>query len=498
MKLNVMFVPHPPIIMESVGGQDSYRAQCTIEGMTLLAKKVADIKPETIIFISPHGNSFSNGTCILGEDILSGDFSQFGHSEISFSKSVNMNISKKIYDSFEDRGLVTIFMDKQLASTYGVKASLDHGAMVPMFFIDQFYGDYKIVHITPGHTPLEENYFLGKLIKDVVDEVTFDNPSKVLLVASGDLSHALSDSGPYAFHQSGPVFDQVMKESIQKGDPLTLMNLSNRFIEDAAQCGLRSYLMGFGYFDGIPYDSKVISYEGPFGVGYLTGFLESRDKMVSHSLTGNKGIHEGVSFMESIKEMAKNKYVQRISKEDDYIRLARKTIEHYVRTSRRVIMGESIMESDFSSGFLSEAYSDQAGVFVSLHKDGKLRGCIGTTQASSESIFEEIIYNAISACSSDPRFHPVEEKELESLEISVDILKASEPISSMDSLDVKKYGLIVEQGFKRGLLLPNLDGIDSVDEQVSIAKQKAGIVTGKVDLYRFEVIRHQVLDEVLN
>ena len=484
-------MPHPPIVIESIGGADRDKARCTIEGMTMLAKKAASLKPETIIFISPHGNSFSNGTCILGDLELEGDFSQFGHSEIRFNKEVNMNLTNKIYDCFEDRHFTSVLLNEELAKSYRVKAHLDHGVMVPMYFIDQYYTDYNIVHLTPGQTPLEENYYLGKLIKDMVDDYTFDNPTKVLVVASGDLSHALHDSGPYAFHPQGPMFDELVKKAIETVDPVELIKLKNSFVQDAAQCGLRSFIMGFGFMDGLDIESKVISYEGPFGVGYLTGYLECESTLISDSLTHNRGEVKGnnqISKIETIQDIVNNRYSQRIAKEDDYIKLARKSVEHYVHHHTKYMMEKD----QFTNGFIDEAGHHKAGVFVSLHKDGKLRGCIGTTEATATNIIEEIIYNGISACSSDPRFHPVEEDELKDLEISVDVLGAYEGIETMNELDIKSYGVIVEQGYKRGLLLPNLDGIASIAEQVSIAKQKAGIVSGKVKLYRFEVVRHEV------
>ncbi len=496
MNINVFFMPHPPIILDAIGGDEREKARCTIEGMIMLGKKVSKIKPETIVFITPHGNSFSNGTCILGDEVLKGDFAQFGHSEINFEKKVNTKLSNMIYDCFEARNFVCVMMDKKLAESYNIKANLDHGVMVPMYFIDQFYTNYNIVHITPGNTPLEENYFLGKLVKDMVDEYTNENPTKILIVASGDLSHVLLDSGPYAYNENGHMFDKTVKKSIIDKEPLTLLQLNHKFIEEAAQCGLRSYIMGFGYFDGLKYESKVISYEGPFGVGYLTGFLECANGIVSHSLTNNRGELKGntnLSHIDTIQGIINNRYNQRIVKEDDYIKLARKSIEHYVHQHTKFdVKKAEHHDKIFSKGFLDDAMNKRAGAFVSIHKEDKLRGCIGTTEPTSPNLVDEIIYNAISACSSDPRFHPVEVDELKDLEISVDILSPYESIDSMNELNINKYGVIVEQGFKRGLLLPNLDGINSVDEQVSIAKQKAGIVNGKIKLYRFEVVRHEI------
>ena len=136
-------------------------------------------------------------------------------------------------------------------------------------------------------------------------------------------------------------------------------------------------------------------------------------------------------------------------------------------------------------------YDSRAGVFVSIKKEGRLRGCIGTIQAVQKSIAEEIIENAVSAAVKDPRFYPVEQDELDKLTISVDVLGATEAIDSMDKLDVKRYGVVVTKGYRRGLLLPNLSGVDTAEEQVAIAKQKAGIrEEEEAELERFEVVRH--------
>ncbi|MBN2222769.1 MAG: AmmeMemoRadiSam system protein A, partial [Vallitaleaceae bacterium] len=343
------------------------------------------------------------------------------------------------------------------------------------------YKDYQMVHITPGQTPLEENYLLGKAIKKVMELQEQNHPSKVLLLCSGDLSHALSDDGPYVYHKSGPYFDEKIKEIIEKNDPLEFFRLNKKRIQEASQCGLRSFVMGFGYVDGLYTNTKVVSYEGPFGVGYLTGFIES-----SEVITGSD--EKENSVLPTIFDYLEEEYERRIAKEDDFIRLARKSIETYVRTGRKL----DIDEAEFSADFLRVAKEMRKGVFVSIHKDEQLRGCIGTIEASNSCLLEEILYNSISACSHDPRFHPVEEEELRDLVINVDILEEAEPIDSYTQLDPKKYGVIVTQGYKRGLLLPNLPDILDVHMQLDIAKQKAGITGGKVELARFEVTRHEI------
>ncbi len=166
--------------------------------------------------------------------------------------------------------------------------------------------------------------------------------------------------------------------------------------------------------------------------------------------------------------------------EHPLVQLARQTIETYVRTHRSV---ESPSE-------LTPEMTEQAGVFVSLHENGELRGCIGTFGPTAPNVAQEIIQNAISSATRDPRFAPVTVAELPHLEINVDVLTAPEPIQGPDELDPKRYGVIVEAGRRRGLLLPDLEGVDSVAYQIEIAKRKAGIGLGEpVKLYRFEVRR---------
>ena len=129
---------------------------------------------------------------------------------------------------------------------------------------------------------------------------------------------------------------------------------------------------------------------------------------------------------------------------------------------------------------------------MSIHKQGRLRGCIGTIAPTQSSLAEEIIRNAVSAAAHDPRFDPIRPEELPWLEINVDVLGEAEDIASESELDVKRYGVIVSSGPKRGLLLPDLDGVDTVDEQVDIAMKKGGISPReKITLERFEVIRHR-------
>lgn len=163
------------------------------------------------------------------------------------------------------------------------------------------------------------------------------------------------------------------------------------------------------------------------------------------------------------------------------VKLAKETVEKYIREG--VIKSPPVV--------LTDEMKEKTGVFVSLKKKGKLRGCIGTFTPSTGNVAEEIIQNAISASTRDPRFPPVSEEELNEIEYSVDVLSEPERVNSPEELDPKKYGVIVKKDWRKGLLLPDLEGVDTVEEQISIAKQKAGIGPEEdIELWRFQVKRY--------
>jgi len=168
--------------------------------------------------------------------------------------------------------------------------------------------------------------------------------------------------------------------------------------------------------------------------------------------------------------------------EHPLVQLARKTIETYLKEDKIISPPEE----------LTPEMKEKAGVFVSLHRHGQLRGCIGTFVPTTENVAQEVIRNAIESSTRDPRFPPLTEEELEDLEISVDVLSEPEPVSSIADLDPKKYGVIVKSGWRRGLLLPDLEGVDTPEEQIAICRRKAGIGEDEpIELFRFKVRRYR-------
>lgn len=472
--LGLAISPHPPIIIPEIGEGREKQAQKTINGMDKMAKTVARKKPQTIVVITPHGNLFTDGISILEARELVGDMGDFGRSDIRLKKSVNVDLLEKLSNRFEEMKIPSVFINNSLGQRYNAKLTIDHGAFIPLYYIDKYWDNYEIIHITIGMLSPMELYSIGKVIADTIE----DSKYRTIVLASGDMSHRLIDEGPYDYNPMGKVFDDKVVDAISTGDVETIVNMPKNIYEPAGECGLRPFVMALGFFDGYELESEVFSYEGPFGVGYMTAFVDAKGK-------------EKPSLIEKEKKKIENEYQRKRREESPFIALARASIENWVKSGKGMSF-DDWKETISDKTWTNYVEENRAGAFVSIHKNDQLRGCIGTIEATQENMAQEIIRNAIQASSSDSRFNPIEQSELIALDIKVDILDEIEPIEGMKQLDIKKYGVIVESGYKRGLLLPNLEGVNSVEEQVSISMRKAGITPGEeYKLYRFQVTRYE-------
>lgn len=437
-------MPHPPIIIPRIGRGEEKRVQSTIDALYTCSKEIKDKAPDTIVLITPHGPVFQDAVVVMMDDTLKGDMMRFGGYDIKLAFENNMELGRKILELARNRDVSCMGMDSKVAKSYGVSTALDWGALVPLYFVTNEYAQFKLVHITISFLQFEELYRFGTAIGEAVSHHGED----VVIIASGDLSHKLTEDGPYGFHPAGPKLDRAIIDHLGRGDVKGLMNLDTNLIEEGGECGLRSIIMGLGALDGKELKPRILSYEGPFGVGYGVASIEGVDG------AGNP-----------------------------YINLARRALETYVKTG-------DVIEPDCN--LPREMIDRQAGVFVTIKAHGQLRGCIGTIGPTEENIAKEIIQNAISAGTKDPRFYPVGEDELSHLKYSVDILDEPEPIESIDSLDTREYGVIVKKGTRRGLLLPNLEGVDTPEKQVAIALDKAGIGPDeRYKMERFRVTRYE-------
>lgn len=453
-------VPHPPLIIPDIGRGEEKKIIKTVDAYEAVAREIARIEPDTIVLATPHSVMYADYIHISPGSGAGGDFGRFGATQVSFQKEYDTELIAALSDMAEEGGVH--------AGTLGEKdPALDHGAMVPLWFIDRHYTDYRLVRVSISGQPLIAHYHFGQRVARAAKRLG----RRIVFVASGDLSHKLTPDGPYGFASEGPVFDTQVTEAMKRGDFMAFLRFGESFCEAAGECGLRSFIEMAGALDGQAVRSDFRSYEGPFGVGYA---------VCGYAVTGRD---ESRRFAQEYEAEQARQLADAKSGEDAYVKLARLSLETYVKTGRRAAVPQDLPE---------DMTERRTGVFVSLKKDGRLRGCIGTISATQSSVAGEILNNAVSAGTGDPRFDPVEADELDALVYSVDVLGDAEPIESMDELDAKRYGVIVTKGHRRGLLLPNLEGVDTPRQQVDIALQKAGIGKNeKYEMERFEVVRHK-------
>lgn len=256
--------PHPPIIVEEIGRGEEIKAKETVKGCQALAKDIAHISPNTIIVITPHGPLFRDAISISTEENLIGNFRNFGNRNLNFEFENNVQLVNKIVERAHKENIIMAEIDKDFAKTYNIDLKLDHGTLVPLYFVNKEYKDFKLVHITYGLLSPQELFKFGKIIQSAVLELE----EETIMIASGDLSHKLSNEGPYGYSPYGEQYDKEIINLLAKGDFKSIVDFDLNLCEKAGECALRSLMILAGFLDGFKIESKVLSYEGPFGVGY--------------------------------------------------------------------------------------------------------------------------------------------------------------------------------------------------------------------------------------
>ena len=412
-----VFVPHPPILVPEIGKGQERKCQASLDAYQEISRRLVQAEVETVILVSPHAPLTKEGITLLTEEVVRGNFAQFGAAQLSFSFAC-------------DTRAIAQFQ-KDLSGVVSIQEPMDHGALVPLYFLQKAGWSGQVVLLG---MPLERPEDYGLRMGQILDKL----PGRYALVASGDLSHRLKEDGPYGFDSAGPEFDQAVLKALQR-DTKKLISLPVDLVEKAGECGYRSLRLALAAKEGAP---EVLSYEGPFGVGYMVADLYHSSPLPLW---------------------------------------ARRCLSAYLNNE--------------DPGLLrfpdSPEFAVRRGCFVTLKQNGQLRGCIGTTEPWQENLALEIQHNAMAAGTQDPRFRPVQTDEMDTLSFTVDVLGELEKIAGPEELDPWQYGVVVRQRGKSGLLLPHLEGVDAVSDQISIAKQKAGISSeDSVELWRFEVIRH--------
>jgi MEMO1 family protein len=433
--------PHPPIMVPEVGRESIANVRASIDAMAELTRRVVETGAESVILISPHARLEVDSFVAYEGPKLYGDFSNFQAPGAEFCARVDEQLLTAITRSAaSDNYQVTMLADDLL----------DHGTAVPLYFLLRNGWQGDVVALGYSFLSNHDHLRFGSCIAKAADEVG----RRVAFIASGDLSHRLKPEAPAGYNPAAHVFDEQVVDALRSNTPERIVDIDHGLRRLAGECGYRSMLVALGAAAELPVRCDVMSYEAPFGVGYLVAQLTK----LPADLTGDNP--------------------------EDLPALARRAVETFTLT------GETVEPFISAEGLLAA----RAPCFVCLKTlDGELRGCIGTIEPAKDTLAQEIVANAISAATSDPRFNTVRESELADLVYCVDVLLPAEP-TIMEALDPAIYGVIVEDESesRRGLLLPDIPGVDTAHQQVEIAKRKAGIShETPVKLSRFKVERYR-------
>jgi AMMECR1 domain-containing protein/aromatic ring-opening dioxygenase LigB subunit len=408
---------HAPIVVPDVAGARGDSCAQTTAAMRMAARRVVARGSRVAVVVSPH-TPRAAGFTILRGDRVAGDFGDFGAPGLKVDFAAASSLRAKLVDA----GACSLGADP-------VRRGLDHGALVPLWFLAEAgYDGAVLVVAFPRHTTADACDDFGKALANVDDEFA--------LLASGDCSHRLIPGAPAGFHAQARHFDAALAEAVAAGDDRAVLRIDPELRELAAEDVVDSVMLAASATSFSARGRAVLSYEGPYGVGYLVALLD--DSVLDRAL---------------------------VDVAHDALRA------HWSRAARA--------RFDVKTEPCS-------GAFVTWRRNGELRGCVGRMNLDDASDVVEVVAElAVKAATEDPRFAPIHSDEVVNAEIS--LVSKPEECSRAD-LDPRVFGVEVKHGFRHGVLLPDIEGVDSVDEQVTIALRKAGISSSApYQLRRFRV-----------
>lgn len=248
--------PHPPLLIPSIGEKDVLKVQNTADAMLRLSHEMCEKNIDTILVISPHGQVFMDYMSVNLAERLCGDFYDFG-------SNVSMDFRNDADLAIYLKGLADSIKFPLLT----VSERLDHGAMVPLYFIARKLPNIQVCHVSFSYLDYGKHFTFGEIIYEAVQS----SERKVAVIASGDLSHRLTAATPAGYSTKGKVFDNLLISCLEENRMEDIINMDSRLIELAGECGLRSIIILLGALSNMDYKFEKLSYEGPFGVGYLVG-----------------------------------------------------------------------------------------------------------------------------------------------------------------------------------------------------------------------------------
>jgi len=410
-------VAHPPILLAEVGGTQSERVRATADAMRELDGILSTVDAELAVVISPHSPSSMTSLPVRRAAYAAGDLSRFRAPQVRVEAQVDVALASALVVDGQRAGF---------SLTWAEETELDHGVVLPLHLLRRTMANKRCIFLGVSGWPLHRFVAFGAWLQTRLRD------RSAILIASGDLSHRLTPDAPYGFRPQGPLFDRLVIDALRARAWEEIEALDPDLVEEAGECGLRPLAILLGAARAAKLQSQVLSYEGPFGVGYpVVAFTASAAPNVAL----------------------------------DIQTLGRHAIDTYLRT-RRLIEPPDPIPIELQA---------PSAVFVTLRKDGELRGCVGSVRPTEATAAHELIRYAVASAVRDPRFDPVRLDEVAALTIKVQLLDAAEPVTDIAQLDPHTYGVIVRRGDRQALLLPGIDGIDTPEQQVRAACEKAGI-----------------------
>ena len=408
---------HAPIVVPAVGGARARACRSSTRAMAEAARRVVAAKPDVVVVLSPHTPRVRGAFSLVAGPRVRGDLGDFGAEDVRCDLPRAEDAVRAIGEACRagDVAIEEIHLRR-----------LDHGAMVPLAFLVEagWQGDTVVIGL-PAEPSADETAAFGRALKQAAEG------KRWALVASGDCSHRLLPEAPAGFHPRAAEFDRALVDLVKAGDDAGLFRVDESLRDLAAEDVLDTAQVA-ATCTGSAARRELLSYEGPFGVGYLVAVLFADEQRAGDRLEG-------------------------------LVDLAESSLHAHLNGGGHQV----------SAALEVGRYT---GVFVTWRKNGDLRGCIGRMTLTG-SVSEAVRELAVSAAVDDPRFPPVTRAELPELTGEVTLLHPSEPVADASELDPRVFGVEVSAGWRRGVLLPDLEGVDTVEQQLAIVLRKAGIAS---------------------
>lgn len=442
-----VLMPHAPVLIPALAAERFSDVAATIAAMRQLARQVVRTRPDTVVLISPHGPRHRDACGVWDGAQLQGDLGRFGAPEIAVTLPNDVALATGIAEQAERTGTHAWFIGPH---------GLDHGAVVPLWFLVEAGWRNPVVVLSLASGGLGGDFAVGEAIAATAIRLG----RRVAVVASGDMSHCLTPAAPGGYDSRAATFDDDFIRHLRQGDlagavsaePSLLHAAGEDVVEATAVAGAAAHWQANGH--------RVLSYEGPFGVGYGVAVLYEAEEGKAPAATNRPDQGCGEPEFMLLPEIA--------------------------RRSLAAAFAGTAEEPPGGTGCLAQP----KGVFVTLRQpDGELRGCMGTVHPRQVNVLAETWAMARAAAFDDRRFPPLTADELDSLRIEVSILHPPEPVGSPGELDPCRYGVIVRaHDGRQGLLLPGLAEVKTIEGQLALARRKGGISPQEpVELERFEV-----------